>query len=105
MIVVNLKKYVSGRQAAKIIEICNRVANDTGIRIVAATQPEDLQTGCWTQHLYLPEVPTLLNHSDYPLTPQMLNDQFNDTAVASIIFRRGQNYSVGGRHEFLQRIC
>ena len=57
MIVVNLKKYVSGRQAAKIIEICNRVANDTGIRIVAATQPEDLQTGCWTQHLYLPEVP------------------------------------------------
>ena len=68
MIIVNLKKYVTGRQAAKIIEICNRVSHEFDIRIVAAVQPEDLQIGCWTQHFYLPEIPTLLNHSDYPLT-------------------------------------
>ncbi|KKS32714.1 MAG: Triosephosphate isomerase [Candidatus Amesbacteria bacterium GW2011_GWA2_42_12] len=84
MIAVNFKKYINGNKAVDLAKICKKVADETGVKIIVAVQVEDLEscleTGieCWSQK---PEDAkynfsgTLLNHSDYPLTDEVLNAQ------------------------------
>ena len=76
MIVVNFKTYeqAMGEKAVQLAKICKLVADETGIRIIAAPQLADIPacvaTGieCWTQK-YEPRAKgntgTLLNHSDH----------------------------------------
>lgn len=78
MIVVNFKRYVSGERAVELAKLCKKYG------AIACPQITDLasclKTGaeCWTQK-YEPQAVghtgTLLNHSDYPLTREMLNAQ------------------------------
>ncbi len=94
MIVVNFKKYINGENAVDLAKICKRVADETGVKIIVAVQAEDLtsclETGieCWSQK---PEDTkynfsgTLLNHSDYPLTDEMLKAQYSMLKITKCI--------------------
>lgn len=80
MIIINFKKYVSGEKAIGLAKICKKVSDETKIKIIIAVQPADIysEIECWSQK---PEDSkysfsgTLLNHSDYPLSLQMISDQ------------------------------
>lgn len=85
MIVVNFKRYVTEEQAISLAQICKRVNDELGVRIVICPQLVDLQscieTGidCWTQK-YEPTAVghqgTLLNHSDYKLDYETIEQTF-----------------------------
>lgn len=69
MIVVNFKKYISGKEALCLAKICKKVSDETGVKIIIAVQPEDIYSDieCWSQKPENFEYPfsgTLVNHSD-----------------------------------------
>lgn len=73
MIIVNFKKYVSGKEAVNLANICKKVAVETRVKIIICVQPQDIQSDieCWSQK-FEPDASgftgTLLNHSDYLLS-------------------------------------
>ncbi|MBI5358718.1 triose-phosphate isomerase [Candidatus Amesbacteria bacterium] len=95
MIIVNFKKYVSGKDAVDLAKICKKVSDETQVQIIAAVQQNDLwncqETGleCWTQKLELLDANldgTLLNHSDYLLPWDELAIQTTRCTVVGIPF-------------------
>jgi triosephosphate isomerase len=80
MIIVNFKKYVTGEKALKLAKICKKVSEETKVKIIICVQPQDIypEIECWSQKpedSTLPFLGTLINHSDYPLTREMINNQ------------------------------
>lgn len=87
MIVVNFKRYpqASGDKAIALTKICLQIQQETGVVIVPVPQVKDLAAcvalgiKCWSQRFESQESiqkGTLLNHSDYRLSKQALEEQF-----------------------------
>jgi triosephosphate isomerase len=86
MLVINFKKYVSGEAAHDLAKICKKVSDQTGVKIIIAVQLADIypEIECWSQK---PEDPslnfsgTLINHSDYPVSTEVISDQLSVISI------------------------
>lgn len=95
MIIINFKKYASGKDAEDLAKICKKVADETKVKIIVAVQSRDIMKclntdiECWTQY-WDPDAMeyngTLLNHSDYLLPWEQLAIQTSQCTIADIPF-------------------
>ena len=89
-LVINFKKYVSGEKALALAKICKKVSADTGVQIIICVQPQNIypEIECWSQKPEDSKYPfsgTLINHSDYPLSPEIIKDQLSRIKIKKCV--------------------